>query len=105
MHEWQLTWIKPDMDVYDSNGERIGAVAHVYRPELAAVESAAEGGPPHEQDVLEVKTGLLGLGKHYYIPLRAVQDVTHAVVTLAQRSDELASLGWDTKPAHLEEGS
>jgi hypothetical protein len=98
MQEWQLTWIKPDMDVCDFDGKKIGTVAHVYRHELAA---DATDGPAHERDVIEVKTGLLGLGSHYWVPLDAVQDVTHEAVFLNKGRDELKDLGWDARPEGL----
>src|SRR5206468_12861203 len=39
------------------------------------------------EDILQVKTGLLGFGKHYYIPFSAIQDVTSGCV-FVDRSEE-----------------
>jgi hypothetical protein len=103
MSERYLGRIVPDMEVCDINGSKIGTIAHVYRHELA---TTASGGLPSEQvpeDVIEVKSGFLGLGKHYYIPLSAVQEVTSGCVFLTKTQDELQSLGWDRRPEHLPE--
>ena len=65
MDESQLRLIQPGMTVDDADGEEIGTVAHVHWDAAA---------PPSE-GVLEVKTGLLGLGRRLRIPLSAVQEV------------------------------
>ena len=51
--------ITPGMDVCDVSGEKVGTVARV-------------------GEVVEVKTGLLGLGKHLYVPPTEVDAVTDA---------------------------
>jgi hypothetical protein len=65
MDESQLRLIRPGMDVDDVDGKGIGPVAHVHWAE----------GAPLSEGVLEVKTGLLGLGKHLRIPMSAVEGV------------------------------
>src|SRR5262245_20341313 len=65
MDEAQLRLIQPGMDVDDVNGEEIGTVTHVHWEEAA----------PLGEGVLEVKTGLFGLGKHLRIPMSAVEEV------------------------------
>lgn len=95
-----LGQIKADMDVCDVNGDRIGSVVEVYRHEFAPV-SAREAGPERREDVIEVKTGFLGLGKRLYVPIRAVMDVTLGCVFVNQPRDQAEALGWDRKPAHL----
>jgi hypothetical protein len=96
--------IVPDMDACDINGDKIGTVAHVYRHEFAGagVSGASGGGSPAE-DVVEVKTGFLGLGKHFYIPMSAVQEVTQGSVFVSKAREELPTTGWERKPAHLDE--
>src|SRR5712675_1571599 len=59
--------LEPGMDVCDLNGDKVGTINRVYRTDPAAgsFEAGAVATLPRE-DILEVKTGLLGLGKHYY---------------------------------------
>jgi hypothetical protein len=97
--------IEPGMDVCDMNGEKIGTIQHVYRHELSRVGGTSDTSEtatlPHE-DVLEVKTGLMGLGKHYYVPFGAIQDVTTGCVFVKEPKERLADTGWDVKPDHLD---
>ena len=57
------------------------------------------------EDIIEVRTGLFGLGKHYYVPFSAIQDVTSGCVFINQRKDDVDTLSWDVKPDYLEEMS
>jgi len=100
--ERSLGRLRPDMDVCDRNGDKLGTIAHVYRHEVAAATGVpgAELTPPAE-DVIEVKTGLFGLGKHLYVPVSAVTDTTTDAVFLSRSRDELAELGWERKPDYL----
>jgi hypothetical protein len=98
----------PNMDVCDVAGQKIGSIARVYRDELALAMSAT-GGPaesvperPRHPEIMEVKTGLLGLGEHLYIPIDAVQDVTEECVLLSVKKDEVAS-EWHHTPDYLGE--
>jgi hypothetical protein len=61
------------MDVCDVGGDKIGTVAVVHRSR----EHVLARGMPDESlkvrgEILEVKTGLLGLGKHLHVPMSAV---------------------------------
>jgi hypothetical protein len=95
--------LMPDMDVCDIHGDKIGTIAQVYRYDLAAVGSGrGEGRLPHEE-VLEVKTGLFGLGKHLYIPLSAIQEATQGCVFLSHSREDIERMGWQDKPSYLEE--
>jgi hypothetical protein len=95
------------MDACDLDGEKVGTIGHVYRHELASV--GTQGTSPvaamPREDVIEVKTGLFGLGKHYYVPFSAIHDVTSGCVFINQHKDDIESLGWDVKPDYLEEMS
>jgi len=85
------------MDVCDVGGDKIGSVAVVHRfnqPPDPASASAPE-------EILEVKTGLLGLGKHLYVPMSAVQEVLAESVFISHPKEEFESLGYYEKPAHL----
>lgn len=106
MTERYLGRIEPGFDVCDLDGEKVGSVAYIYRHDLAVVGSdvgvpPAGGVPPDE--VLEVKTGFMGLGSHLYVPLSAVEDVTQGGVLVSKRKDEFESLGWHNKPVYLDQ--
>jgi hypothetical protein len=104
MQERYLGRIEPGMDVCDINGDKIGSVDHVYRYATAEVapESADVGTQPSDE-IVEVKTGILGLGKHYYVPLGAVHDVTSGALFLSEGKDRVDEMGWDTRPDRLDE--
>jgi hypothetical protein len=82
----ELRAIDAEMDVCDREGNKIGKVAHV-------LQDTSLG------DVVEVKTGLFGLGKHYYIPLGEVRDVTEGGVFLSRGRGEIDLTAWEAKPA------
>ena len=103
MAEQDLGRILPDMEVYRFGGHKMGTVAHVYRYDLAMAGSGrGDSRPPHEE-VVEVKTGLLGLGKHLYIPMSAFQEVIGDSAFLSPACEDTEQLGWDHKPSYLEE--
>jgi hypothetical protein len=58
-----------------------------------------------QDDILEVKTGIFGLGKHFYVPFDAIQDVTSECVFVKEPKDRVENMGWDVKPDHLDEMS
>jgi hypothetical protein len=101
VQERYLGRIEPDMDVCDISGDKVGTVAHVHRYEMAAA-GASDAGLPREE-LIEIKTGFLGLGKHLYVPISAVEDVTQGCVFLSKSKDDFEGMGWDTKPEYLEE--
>ncbi len=95
--------LEPGMDVCDVDGNKFGSIARIYRHEMAAVAtSSGVGAMPHEE-VIEVKTGLLGLGKHLYIPFSAIQDVTSGCVFVNQPKNRVEDQGWDVKPDYIDE--
>jgi hypothetical protein len=71
------------MDVCDVSGEKVGTVAQVH------------------SEVVEVKTGPFGLGKHLFVPPSAVDDVTEACVVLRHAKHEFHAVGLDARPEHL----
>jgi hypothetical protein len=89
--------ILPGMDVCDVGGDKIGSVGEVHR--VNQLPDPAAGSVPEE--ILEVKTGLLGLGKHLYVPMSAVQEVLTESVFLSRPKEEFESLGYYEKPAQL----
>jgi hypothetical protein len=108
MLERQLGHIKPDMDVCDVTGDKVGHIAHVYRyTEVplgvgGAANAAVSEGRPLEDGVMEVKTGFLGLGSHLYIPFSAVQETLSDCVFVAKAKEEFARLGWQDKPLYFD---
>jgi hypothetical protein len=72
--------IAPGMDVCDVSGEKVGTVSRV-------------------GDVVEVKTGLFGLGTHLYVPPSAVDGVTEAGLILKHAKHEFHDAGLDARPS------
>jgi hypothetical protein len=89
--------IRSGMDVCDVGGDKVGSVGEVHH--ISQLPDSAAGSVPEE--VLEVKTGLLGLGKHLYVPMSAVQEVLTESVFLSHPKEEFESLGYYEKPAQL----
>ena len=95
--------ITPGMDVCDVTGEKVGSISHIYHLDQGT-EATDEATPAHTGDeIIEVKTGFLGLGKHYYIPVSAVQEVLTDSIFLSKPREAFAELGFEEKPAHLAE--
>ena len=90
--------ITPGMDVCDIGGDKIGSVNHIHRfselPDPADTASMPE-------EYIEVKTGFLGLGKHFYLPMSLVQEVLTDSLYISKAKEELESLGYAEKPEHL----
>lgn len=109
MQERYLGRIEPGMDVCDVNGDKIGSLSHVYRHEMATVgttagTSAGGLGPNAQDEILEVKTGLLGLGKHLWVPMSAIHDLTSGCVFLTKTKDEIDQLeDWAHKPDYIDQ--
>ena len=92
------------MDVCDIDGDKFGTIARVYRHALVGVGAGAPGDSSAPMDeILEVKTGLFGLGKHLYVPFSAIQDVTSGCVFINAPKDQLDNEGWETKPDYLDQ--
>jgi hypothetical protein len=116
MQERYLGPVKLDMDVCDVTGKKVGTIAHIYRagetlatagawttPAPPGAVPAADPVPPTDDvDVMEVKTGFLGLGSHLYIPLNAVQETLNDCVFVSKPQEAFEELGWHHKPAHFE---
>lgn len=72
--------VRKDMDVVDLDGDKIGSVDEV------------------QSSYAKINTGFLGLGKDYYVPFTAMQDVRQDTVVLSCDKDRLDSMGWDSPP-------
>ncbi|HEY7063354.1 MAG TPA: PRC-barrel domain-containing protein [Chloroflexota bacterium] len=103
MREQYIGRIAPDMDVCDISGEKIGTVTHVYRDDLAVVGGAHGDRRPSHDEVVEVKTGFLGLGKRLYVPMSAFQEVIHGCAFLSRSRADIEQMEWEEKPSHLDE--
>ena len=90
--------IVPGMDVCDVTGEKVGSIAHIYRFD-EATEEATPARPGEE--LIEVKSGFLGLGKHYYVPMSEVQEVLTDSIFLSKSRETFEELGYTEKPAHF----
>ena len=79
-------------------------MAHVYRYAAAPVGEAGAVAARPREEVVEVKTGPLGLGKHLYIPLRAIDTLNDAGDCLALNvgKDQLHRT-WESRPDYLGE--
>src|SRR5215211_1366593 len=106
MEQQNLGRVEADMDVCDVDGKKVGTVAHIYRYDVAVAGSVGAPTLPSREElvpreeVIEVKTGFLGLGSHLYVPMSAVQDVNSGCVFLSRRKDDFEGLGWHEKPPH-----
>ena len=108
MQQLDLSRLRPNMEVCDLSGDKVGTLAHIYRsPEAAGASGegapAAASEPPPYEAVLDIKTGLLGLGSHLYVPLSAVQDLLSDCVFLSKPKAEFESQGWHDRPPYLDE--
>ena len=97
--------LEPGMDVCDVDGNKFGTVDRVYRHESAPANAADSStvGTMTRQDMLQVKTGPLGLGKHYYVPFSAIQDVTTDCVFINEPKGRIDELDWEVRPDYLDE--
>jgi hypothetical protein len=107
MQDHYVGRIEPGMDMCDIAGDKIGTIAHVHRH---ALEPATTGRDPSgtvmaadRDEILEAKTGPLGLGKHLYVPFSAIHDLTSECVFLKWPKEEVEQRGWDRRPDYLDE--
>jgi hypothetical protein len=95
------TRIREGMDVEDADGDSIGTVDKVYQP-VSAPSTTANWTEPATA-YLKVKTGLFGLGGHWYIPASAVRDLTGNRIILRDDKSHLSEKGWDERPAWIKD--
>jgi hypothetical protein len=81
--------IAPGMDVCDVSGEKVGSVSRLHH--LAST-----------QEVVEVHTGIFGLGQHLYVPYEEVDAVTDAGVILRHAKQQFHEAGLDARPEGLD---
>lgn len=107
--------LEPGMDVCDVDGNKFGSISRVFRHEMAAAAMGAQdaaggagmtgggAGMQPREEIIEVKTGFFGLGKHLYVPFSAIQDVTTGCVFINQPKDHVENQGWEVKPDYIDE--
>jgi len=95
--------LEPGMDVCDLNGDKVGTISRVYRhdPATGSLDAGAVATLPRE-DIVEVKTGVLGLGKHLWVPMDAIQDITSGCIFVKEQKDRIQNLDWDVRPDYLD---
>ena len=90
--------ILPGQDLCDVNGDKVGSVAHVYREDASMLGDSQTGA---YDEVIEVKTGFLGMGEKLYVPVSAVDDTTDSAVFVGKARDEFGD-DWRRKPDYLD---
>jgi hypothetical protein len=95
------------MHVCDVLGNKIGTLTRVYRDEssilqLAGGDAAVADRRAERAGIMEVKTGLLGLGPHLYVPVANIREVIDDSVFLEQ-SKEDAQRDFRTRPDLLDQ--
>jgi hypothetical protein len=78
------------MDVCDVSGEKVGTVARLLQQAPAS-------------EIIEVKTGLFGMGKHLYVPTTEVDAITDGGLVLKYPKQEFHEVGFDARPENLTE--
>ena len=103
MDELKLDRLQPGLPVSDVRGDKIGTLAHVYQQEreLRGPEGAAPAPVPPSEKVIEVKTGVFGLGKHLFVPAAAVETVTDDQVVLNRPREEVEVEARSEPPPNL----
>jgi hypothetical protein len=81
--------------VSDASGRKVGRIVRLHQPVDADAESPDGTASPDE--VMEVSTGLLGLGRRVYIPLGAIRAATNGHVLLTHTHEDFSRQGWLTK--------
>jgi hypothetical protein len=101
MDALDLGKVRSGIHVCDVSREKMGSVAHVYRYAGAPVGEAGAVAARPGEELVEVKTGPLGLGKHPYIPLEAIDCLNDAgdTLTLNVGKNQLES-AWESRPGY-----
>jgi hypothetical protein len=90
--------ILPGQDLCDVNGDKVGSVSHVYREDESLL---GDGHQTAHDEVIEVKTGIFGLGERLYVPVSAVDDATESAVFVDKSKAEFEDT-WRRKPEYLD---
>ena len=90
--------------VLDRGGSKVGTVERAYRysPVAMSAGGGAEQLPPDE--IVEVKTGFLGLGKRMFVPIGAIEEVSGGNLFLSKSSNEIDNADdWHERLSYLDE--
>ncbi|MBV8084231.1 MAG: DUF2171 domain-containing protein [Chloroflexi bacterium] len=101
MEERYIGRILPGQDLCDVNGDKVGTVSHVFRRDDALLGGTDVGDRWIYEDVIEAKTGFLGLGEKLYVPVSEVDDTTENAVFVHHPHDEFDP-AWHEKPEYLD---
>jgi hypothetical protein len=94
--------ITEGMTVEDADGDKVGTVGAIYQP-AQVVSTATTAASAATEPVMKINRGLLGLGKHLYIPATAIRDVTTDRIILVSDKTRIDDMGWDQKPAWIDD--
>ena len=100
MPERFSSMLREGMDIYDTNGDKVGKLGKLYQPTRVS-STASSIGEATGRAYMKVDTGFLGLGKDLYIPADTISDVTGDRVTLNTAKDHFEAMGWDRQPDFL----
>jgi hypothetical protein len=93
--------LRVGMEVCDVNGVAVGTISHIYQRLVSPTGDAGAAATAHGQ-LVEVKTGLLGLGPRFYVPYGAFRAAGREGAILTRGRDELEALGFDRKPEFVQ---
>ncbi len=91
----RMSQVREGMDVYCSDGEKVGDVGEVSIGTASEVTSTTV---TEEQSFLQIKRGFLGLGNDLWVAAGEVQDVSEDRVTLRCSKYELSTVAHDEMP-------
>ncbi len=91
-----MTQIREDMDVYCSDGEKIGEVGDV---NIGTTTGDVTGNTvSEERSFFQVRRGFLNLGNDIYILGNEIQEVSDDRVTLRCSSNDLSNVAYGERP-------
>ena len=76
------TRVHEGMDVLDMDGTKIGKAGEIMP----------------DGNYFNVDTGFLGIGKEYYVPFNAIEDIRENAIYLNVPKGNLDAMGWDQPP-------
>ena len=88
------------MTVEDADGVKVGTVDATFLP-AQVTASIAPAGSTYAEAHMKVSTGLFGLGSTLYVPASFIRGVADDRVILTVDKSKTDSLGWDRKPAWI----
>ncbi len=97
MQKRQSVLVAPGQELCDVTGKKVGIVSRVYR----RAEYAGRGGEiPAAEDIVEVRTGFMGLGRKLYVPVGALTESIGETVFVQERRGAFNE-SWKARPSYL----